>query len=217
MLTWTQIDRSLANLLALYDRYIIDRNIMKTAPTELTWHRSQTGITRGEFYHNEYTRLLNGRDFSLLFKDSSFVQVYYLLDDAGLRLGRLAYYPIPEDLRVRSPDVVDVMAFGEFDDRLEELEVYSNTSHFRYDFDRAARTHSPSHIQFGAVDELRVTSHKVLLPFLFVDAIARALNAEMHSEVLTAALHTAALGYDRNVLGAQRPGYDDSHWKLALG
>lgn len=115
--------------------------------------------------------------------DGSFFQFFYEFNVNGeLKKARLAFYPKP----MATKDSIDEL-FDAADDALEREEdtLYehlfnsvelleqkgkapTNTSHIRFDFDPNAKTHPPSHIQFGGVQEFRVSAEFFPLPLAFI-------------------------------------------------
>ena len=208
-LTVSDVQQSLRRFCQVYAPQIIDRNERYTN-SGVSWDRRTTGILRGEPYHSEYTRLVEDRDFSLLFSDRAFAQVLYVFDKNNLTCVRLAYFPRPEYLRFpREREDALLYDVSEFEETTE-----ANTSHVRYDFDPEVESHSKSHLQFGAIQSFRLTTRRVLLPFLFLDAMRRFFAEKRHREVQGRRGHAEALAFDLRRMKRQGTTFNDSHFVL---
>lgn len=163
----------------------VDLSLAMPSTRTVGWRNRVAGINRDVYYPLEYQYLLDRSQYSFLLSDSSFLQMFYRFDDAGLVAARLAYYPAPLRLSVRGDDFLsaaEAMGAAEdsamFDHLLnwyeaidERRDLPLNSSHFRFDFDRGAASHPPSHMQFGAIQELRISADHFPLPLAFVELI----------------------------------------------
>ncbi len=161
----------------------------------ISWHRYESGFSDRVSYVREYQRLLDRQQYSFLFDDSSFVQFYYEFDREGeLESAKLAFYPAPvtcddeleeliEDLAHCTPDIESILL--EHIEKLEsEGERPTNVSHIRLDYDSSVTTHCKAHLQFGGINNLRISSNKVLLPLTFMETVAAAFYKEHREDLL---------------------------------
>jgi hypothetical protein len=149
----------------------------------ISWQGRKSGIQKNVYYPLEYQYLLDNQQYSLLLSDGSFFQFFFQFSQSDkLKSARLAYYPRPvktidlsEDLLAAAESALE-RNDDEFYEHLynwvELLETDignpANTSHLRFDFDEAVNTHCKSHIQFGAVQELRIPSDFYPQPIAFI-------------------------------------------------
>ncbi len=173
---------------------------------KISWSGYTPGITKGVYYPLEYQFLLDRQQYSLLLADGSFFQFFYGFDaEDALLSARLAFYPRPLRTSDTSAEILDAAedALDRLDDGLYE-HLYNwnelmelggqhpaNTSHIRFDFDRNATTHSASHVQFGAINELRLDADFFPQPLAFVQ-LCGSLLANFAPPL------TAELGFERN-------------------
>lgn len=149
----------------------------------ISWLGRKPGILKDLYYPLEYQFLLDGQQYSVLLSDGSFFQFFYEFDASGvLKKGRLAFYPRPLSTRDEIEDI-----YGAAEDALnrEDEDMYehlynwtelmdvvgkhpSNTSHIRFDYDCDVKAHSPAHLQFSGVHELRLAADFFPQPLAFV-------------------------------------------------
>lgn len=149
----------------------------------ISWRGYVPGIAKGAYYPLEYQHLVDSHQYSLLLTDGSFFQFFYLFDmQDALAKARLAFYPRPLATRELVGDI-----YGAAEDAADrdDIEMYeylynltelmemkgqnpTNTSHLRFDYDRDVTAHTPSHLQFGAVHNLRVPAGFFPQPLAFV-------------------------------------------------
>ncbi len=163
----------------------IQLNLIKTNTNSVSWADYRAGIFKNTYYPLEYQWHLDNHQYSLILSDQSFFQFYYLFDSEGLKSARLAYYPKPIstvdslDDHISAAESALYMEEEDLSNHLlnvvEEIEnnsIYpSNTSHFRFDFDRGARSHEPAHLQFGGVNDIRLPANFFPLPYSFVHLV----------------------------------------------
>lgn len=183
------------------------------AERTVTWVDRLTGIQKGVYYPLEYQFLLDRHQYSLLLSDGSFFQFFYRFDEADvLQEARLAYYPRPIPTSEEQSELLDAAEEAlNRDDQLLYEHLYNwtelldqsrapaNTSHIRFDFDRKAKAHSQSHLQFGAIQELRLPADFYPQPLAFV---------QMCEGLLTGVpvIEGPNLGFERNnCLCLERP------------
>ena len=160
-----------------------------TAPAEkcISWNKRKPGIQKNIYYAIEYQYLLDNQQYSLLLKDGSFFQFYFEFDLKDILIcARLAYYPKPVKTNHDDSSLLDAAEAalerddGDLYDHLfnwvELLETDigrpANTSHIRFDYDSAVKSHSKSHLQFGAIQEFRIPSSGFPLPIAFIELCA---------------------------------------------
>jgi len=188
-MTLGDIAQSLNLTITALSGFIQANNVDRT-PDQISWTGYKTGIFKDQYYPLEYQWLLDKRQYSLLLRDSSFLQFYYEFDAKGLLKARAAFYPRPipskgtaqelgEALDLAA-EMEDESLFDHLMDVVEEIEKTQatppNTSHVRFDFDRSATSHEVSHLQFGALGKLRVPADFFPTPYAFLKLIAGALE-----------------------------------------
>ncbi|BCV53124.1 hypothetical protein TUM17383_13710 [Shewanella algae] len=99
-------------------------------------------------------------------------------------MARLAYYPYPKKkISETSDELLDYAEdasapmqdiYLEMIDLLEDDDDYfSNNSHIRFDYDSKVTSHSKAHLQFGGINDFRITASKFISPFIFLDSISK--------------------------------------------
>ncbi|MFG7353188.1 DUF2290 domain-containing protein [Shewanella oncorhynchi] len=188
------MDSNINQIRTYFKRIILsDLNIDSSMDKIISWSNYKAGIDKSVCYQREYQNLLDNQQYSILFNDSSFLQIYYKFDDKGaLELARLAYYPHPkkieettDELFEYAEDSSDSMQsiYLEMIDLLEDdEEIFSNNSHIRFDYDNNVKSHSKAHLQFGGINEFRITSSKFISPFIFLDSITKHFFKDWHKE-----------------------------------
>lgn len=166
----------------------VDNVEMREADRLITWVGRSAGIVRGVYYPMEYQALLDRQQYSVLLADGSFFQFFYQFDERDrLKAARLAFYPRPMPTSDSMCDVLDAAesAMERNDEDLFEhlynwtelLEAsgrpLTNTSHIRFDYDSSAQGHAVSHLQLGAIQELRVPANFFPQPRAFVQLCQR--------------------------------------------
>lgn len=147
----------------------------------VSWPNYTPGIPTALAYAAEYQRLIDKKQFSFLLMDSSFFQFYFKFKNNTIISARLAYYPAPVKISGAFDDIAEVAEHSGVD-LLEELYFGAenwvergidiiNTSHLRLDYDSQASSHSPCHIQFGGINEMRLPSDDLINPFVFFEWI----------------------------------------------
>lgn len=182
----------------------VDRTQVDVNSQTITWHNRVKGINRDAYYPLEYQYLLDKGQYSFLLSDASFLQMYYSFRDNALQSARLAYYPAPLRLRARSEDFLDAAeSFSELDETMfdhlynwyeaieERRDLPLNTSHLRFDFDARAISHAKSHIQFGAIQDVRLSADHYPMPVSFLQAVADCISVTIAGE-------SAEVGHARN-------------------
>ncbi len=151
-----------------------------------SWRNRKPGIYNNTYYPLEYQKLVDSHQYSIMLKDGSFFQFYYLFDKRELKSAKLAFYPVPAGCMSNNDDLLNVAdtALEREDESLfqhlynwNDLLTVSghypiNTSHIRFDFDPRAESHEPSHLQFGGVNNLRFPANFFPLPYAFVQLIS---------------------------------------------
>lgn len=179
-----QVKQGMNHVLQLLAPIMQVNNIEYTA-NSLSWRGRTRGIYKEVYYPIEYQGLIDLRQYSILLTDGSFLQIYYDFDNQGLTAARLAYYPAPVSTKSTKEDIFDAadIAIERNEDELYEhlyncielLEGKSlypvNTSHIRFDYDKNVTAHEPSHIQLGAIQELRVPANFFPQPLAFIELI----------------------------------------------
>lgn len=162
----------------------VDNTTTSSSAKYIGWQGRKTGIQKNVYYPIEYQYLLDTQQYSLLLSDSSFFQFYFQFDSEDcLKSSRLAYYPKPVRTSHEEDDLLSA-ADGALDRQDEDLYNHlfnwvelletdigkpANTSHIRFDYDSNVSVHSKSHLQFGAIQELRIPSNSFPLPIAFVE------------------------------------------------
>jgi len=169
------------------------------------WRGYVGGVDRNVYYPLEYQYLLDHGQYSFLLSDASFLQMYYRFGEDGLEMARLAYYPAPIRLKATSGDFLDAAerSLERGDDQMfdhlynwyetidERRDMPLNVSHLRFDFDKRAQGHAPSHLQFGAIQELRISAEFFPQPIAFVELIRPCLELDAQPIGMDALRHAA--------------------------
>lgn len=188
------IAHSLLNVERLLQRDIQTKLVL-TTQNSISWRGYKPGILNNMYYPMEYQWLLDNQQYSYLLSNGAFLQFYYLFNgDGKLKSGRAALYPrpissnsTPSDIYKAAEDAIST----ENDDLgdyllniVEEFELTgvtpSNTSHLRLDFDASVETHDCAHIQFGGMNNIRISANFFPTPYGFIEIIADALSDLEH-------------------------------------
>ncbi|WP_299791437.1 DUF2290 domain-containing protein [uncultured Shewanella sp.] len=189
---------------------ISDLNINNTMGQTISWNNYQAGIDKAVCYQREYQKLLDNQQYSILFVDSSFIQLFYKFDDKGdLELARLAYYPHPKKMEESSEDLFDYAEnasepmqniYLEMIDLLDDdEEIFSNNSHIRFDYDCNVKSHSKAHLQFGGINDFRITTSKIISPFIFLDSISKHFFQDWYEEASQKKTYMAAMNASKKL------------------
>jgi hypothetical protein len=122
----------------------------------LTWANRTTGTQFQGTYSDTYAALLNDKQYTALLEDGALLQVFLVLSDKDAIVeGKYAYYPPPD----RGQTAVRI----DWSPKQEE---------------ESPVDHSRIHMQFTALEELRLPGVVLPRPALFVDSLARRLYKE---------------------------------------
>ena len=149
----------------------------------ISWFGYRPGMMRNAYYPMEYQQLIDTQQYSLLLSDGSFFQFYFSFEEQNLTAARLAYYPKPLSTIETQDDIFssaeealdreDITLYEHLYNWVELMDVGisspANTSHIRFDYDPKAKSHCPSHLQFGAIQEFRIPADFVPQPLAFVE------------------------------------------------
>lgn len=175
------VEQSLINIKSLFGT-IIQSNNVNIGKNIISWDNYKPGILTNVGYLREYQQLLDNQQYSYLLIDNSFFQFYFDYDSKGnLVKCRLAYYPKPElapetadELADYSSTASDFLADIMDEVALEMLEheiSLTQNSHLRFDYDARVTSHSKCHLQFGGINDFRIASKHLILPFAFFSKI----------------------------------------------
>ncbi|MDL9984669.1 DUF2290 domain-containing protein [Providencia rettgeri] len=175
------VEQSLINIKTLFGS-IIQSNNVNINTNVISWDNYKPGIISNVSYLREYQKLLDSQQYSYLLIDNSFFQFYFDYNSKGeLVKCRLAYYPKPElapetadDLAEYSSTASDFLADIMDEVALEMLEHetrLTQNSHLRFDYDSEVKSHSKCHLQFGGINDFRIASRHLVLPFAFFSKI----------------------------------------------
>lgn len=152
----------------------------------ISWARYEPGIYTDLAYHEEYRKLIDKGQYSILLKDQSFIQLYYSFDKQAIKKARLAYYPNPYDLSdidYTNDEITELMEGGmSHEDIIGSLKPKHHT-HLRIDYDGAVKTHSKTHLQFSAINTLRIDMEYCLLPMAFLNFIIENFYPSVYEQV----------------------------------
>jgi hypothetical protein len=184
----------------------------------ITWQERVPGIVKRVFYPLEYQHLLDSHQYSLLLADGSFFQFFYQFDDEDrLVKARLAFYPKPvgtresmEDIYCAAEDAVDRDNFDIYEYLYNWIELMelkgqnpTNTSHLRFDYDRDATAHTPSHLQFSGVHNLRLPAGFFPQPLAFVqlcESLLYGVNPIADADLGFEKNHPLTLNYPKQII-----------------
>lgn len=175
------IKNSLDSINRLYRKLILTSNYV-VEPGRTSWAGYKPGIYNKILYAREYELLLDSRQYSFLLVDKSFFQFFYEFDvDKKLTKAKLCYYPFPVECKDVDRELEEY-----FDDSgttileayylgmsgLRELGIIaSNSSHIRLDYDNEVTSHCKGHLQYSAINELRIPLNHMFDPLIFFDFI----------------------------------------------
>lgn len=201
--------QSLHNIDKVYPTLIMTTNVDLTNPKVITWEKYRPGILSNISYPREYQLLVDGGQYSYLLKDNSFFQFYFGYDDQDqLTKCRLAYYPAPaftkesleniEEYRKSATDwlcdILDEVSI----DMLENDAKLTQNSHIRFDYDANVQSHSKCHLQFGGINDFRIASQKLVLPFAFFTKVISDFHPLWLTEAKSPKIQTASLKHGLN-------------------
>lgn len=200
------IVQSIENVRIVYKKELQASNV-SVAEDEISWRAYNPGIFSNIPYLKEYRTLLDAQQYSFLFLDNSFAQIYYNFDVKGVLLkAKLAYYPPPQNTKI----TVDEL-YEDFNDANEWLieslieqaqdmdgeERLINTSHVRFDFDSSVKSHYKAHLQFGGANDFRMGSEKIPLPFSFIDLMVNCFDPNARSSKVETGKYKEAASFDK--------------------
>lgn len=201
--------QSLGNIERVYSNLIMTTNVDQTNPKVITWKNYHSGILSNISYPREYQILVDTYQYSYLLKDNSFFQFYFSYDDKDiLTKCKIAYYPAPtftkesveniEEYRETAAgwlcDILDEVAL----DMLENDTKLTQNSHIRFDYDAKVESHSKCHLQFGGINDFRIASKKLVLPFAFFTKIITDFNPQWLDEIKSPKIRDASLRHGIN-------------------
>lgn len=156
---------------------------------EVSWNNYVSGIYNGVNYLKEYKSVVQGRQYSFYFNDGKIFQFFYGFENGEVKKARLCVLPPPIDIPENAPEwIEEVMDYSLlFGDELAEDDDRKPYrahawSHIRLDFDDAVDSHEAGHIQFGALNKIRLPSEHLLLPFSFFVFVLRAIEDNNYQE-----------------------------------
>ncbi|WP_104204600.1 DUF2290 domain-containing protein [Billgrantia saliphila] len=185
------VEQSLNSIGKLYGDILADSRVYKK-DREISWYYYSAGIAKRVCYPREYQLLIDAQQFSFLLTDGSFFQFYYSFYDGGdLKKARLAFYPAPMLIEEKQDEIetyIDTAseALSEvYFSMLEDIDSGSGfypgkNSHLRVDYDHEVVSHSKLHLQFGALNEFRLSAKSICLPFGFFTMILRSLYSDWY-------------------------------------
>lgn len=176
-----QISQSLKNIESIFSKIILTSNYHKHGNC-ISWNNYKSGILKNLSYPREFQILLDHSQYSFLLKDNSFIQFYYEFNtDNKLKSCRLAYYPTPkfsdenlQDFETYSETCNEWLSEFYYDvmmDMMQNDRSIFNNSHLRFDYDSVVSSHSKCHLQFGGINDFRLTSKYIVSPFCFFHKI----------------------------------------------
>lgn len=176
-----QIHQSLKNIDSTFSKIILTSNYHQNDNC-ISWNNYKSGILKDISYPREFQILLDHSQYSFLLKDNSFIQFYYEFDiENKLKSCRLAYYPTPEfsneslqDFENYSESCNEWLSEFYYDimlDMIQNDRSMFNNSHLRFDYDSKVTSHSKCHLQFGGINNFRLTSKFIVSPFCFFHKI----------------------------------------------
>ncbi|EIO4060214.1 DUF2290 domain-containing protein [Vibrio vulnificus] len=201
--------QSLGNIEKVYATLIMTTNVDLKNPKAITWGSYRPGILSNISYPREYQLLVDTSQYSYLLKDNSFFQFYFGYDDKEqLTKCRLAYYPAPaftkesveniEEYRKSANDwlcdILDEVSI----DMLENDAKLTQNSHIRFDYDAQVQSHSKCHLQFGGINDFRIASRKLVLPFAFFTKVIADFHPLWLSEAKSPKVQEASLKHGVN-------------------
>lgn len=131
----------------------------------------------------------NADDLEGYMEDTNDQHIFEYYYDLWAILSQQFEFPL-EDERIRQL-AEESFAAGNFEDiesllmgKFESKYKHTNTSHLRVDYDSKVTTHHLCEIQVGAVNNLRLPINKVLLPFVFLDFVAKNVYPEEYKEIV---------------------------------
>lgn len=197
------VSHSLKNIEKVYPSLIMDTNKFET-DNLITWENYKPGIISELSYPREYQLLLDKRQYTYLLKDNSFFQFFYDYGKKGdLIKCRLAYYPTPCFTKETVEDIEDYQTIASewLSDILDEVAIdmlendakLTQNSHLRFDYDSLVESHSKCHLQFGGVNDFRISTACLVLPFAFFEKIVSDFNPDWLSEAKADKVKQASL------------------------
>lgn len=86
------------------------------------------------------------------------------------------------------------LILGQFESKYE----YTNSSHFRVDYDSKVTTHNKCEIQIGAINNIRIPMNKLITPFLFFDFIAKNVFPDKYKTIISKSNFNTNLTISKN-------------------
>ncbi len=168
----------------------------------ISWSNYNSGI-EDDFYLFNYDSVLKRRQYSFLLIDSSIVQLFYQFnDDNELLKYKLAYYSNPQIEEYNTEDVEDYYDEGvndlikehliELFSSLEKGMVISKTNQIRFDYVADEPNHCKSHLQIGGMNDLRIHSKSLILPFHLFEIIASCFFKKEYAVIKKKQTYTVA-------------------------
>lgn len=174
------VEQSLNNIQKIYNAKILTTNY-QVSDEEISWFGYKSGVIKGVSYPREYQLLLDNGQYCFLLEDNSFFQFYFKFGKEKLISCRMAYYPTPKIISESIDDLYDFEVGANpwlrdvYSEMALEMEynsgVLSSNSHIRFDYDSNVKSHAKSHLQFGGINDFRITSKSLVLPFAFFEKI----------------------------------------------
>ncbi|EJR5448689.1 DUF2290 domain-containing protein [Vibrio cholerae] len=203
MMSKASVTHSLKNIEKVYPSLIMDTNKCEI-DNVISWANYKPGIISELSYPREYQLLLDSRQYTYLLKDNSFFQFFYNYGKKGdLIKCRLAYYPTPSFTKETAEDIVDYQSNASewLSDILDEVAIdmlendakLTQNSHLRFDYDSSVESHSKCHLQFGGVNNFRISAACLVLPFAFFEKIVSDFKPDWLSEAKAEKVKKASL------------------------
>ena len=194
----------LLNFVKKNNEIILDFNkiVVDDQTGDISWARYQPGIMSGRTYTEEHRFLLNNGQYSILFVDQSFIQLYYSFDNDGeVTKARLAYYPTPYDynfIEFTEQEIDEYLSSGITFEEIFDGVPAKHGTHLRIDYDGNVKTHAKTHLQFSAINSLRIDLEYCLLPAAFYNFVVENFFPDEHKTISIKADYTNLIGHAAN-------------------
>ena len=76
---------------------------------------------------------------------------------------------LKQAIKVGNTESREQLILGKFESKYE----FTNSSHFRIDYDSKVESHHKTEIQVGAINDLRLPLNKIISPFMFFDFLSK--------------------------------------------
>lgn len=181
-------EHSLSSIEKKFGRLVLDSNWVRSS-LSISWEKYHHYVGK-RAYVRQYEHLLSSRQYSFLLRDGSFFQFFYDFKASGkINAARLAFYPAPMESQKYNEVMTALNDIGLDVDWSDDflIEYYSdsdalvqveNLSHVRIDYDSSVTSHSKGHMQYGALNSLRIATKHIVSPFVFFDFIVRSVHAD---------------------------------------